>query len=39
MLKVKQGSYEYQLLKYFGLTRPGNETLVYQLRDGHSNNR
>jgi len=27
MLNVKQGSCEYQLLKSFGLTRPGNRTL------------
>jgi len=32
MLKVKQGSCEYQLLKSFGLTRPGNRTLVHRLR-------
>jgi len=32
MLNVKQGSYEYQLLKAFGPTRSGNRTLVYQLR-------
>jgi len=31
MLNIKQGSCEYQLLKYFGLTSPGNRT---RLRDG-----
>jgi len=31
MLNVKQGSCEYQLLKLFGLTRPGNRTQVYRL--------
>jgi len=31
MLNVKQGSCEYQLLKSFGLTRPGNRTQVYRL--------
>jgi len=31
MLNVKQGSCEYQLLKYFGLTRPGNQAQVYRL--------
>jgi len=36
MLNVKQGSCEYQLLKYFGLTRPGNRTLVYRLRGERS---
>jgi len=34
MLNVKQESCEYQLLKSFGLTRPGNRTLAYQLRGG-----
>jgi len=34
MLNVKQGSCEYQLLKSFGLTRPGNRTQVYRLRGG-----
>jgi len=34
--EVKQGSCEYQLLKSFGPTRPGNRTLVYQLRGGRS---
>jgi len=29
MLNVKQGSYEYQLLKSFGLTLPENRTQVY----------
>jgi len=28
---------EYQLLNSFGLTRPGNRTQVYRLRDGHPN--
>jgi len=28
MLNAKQGSCEYQLLKYFSLTRPGNRTQV-----------
>jgi len=37
MLNVKQRSCEYQLLKSFGLTRPGNRTRVYQLRGGCSN--
>jgi len=31
MLNVKQGSCEYQLLKSFGMTRPGNQTQIYQL--------
>jgi len=31
MLNVKQGSCEYQLLKYFGLTRPGNQTQVFSI--------
>jgi len=33
MLNVKQGSCEYQLLKSFGLTQPGNQTHVYRVRD------
>jgi len=37
MLNVKQGSCEHQLLKSFGLTRPGNRTLVYRLRDALDN--
>jgi len=37
MLNVKQGSCEYQLLKSFGLTRPGNRVLVYRLRGERSN--
>jgi len=37
MLNVKQRSYEFQLLKSFGLTRPGNRTLVYGLRGGSFN--
>jgi len=36
MLNVKQGSCDYQLLKAFGLTRPGNQTQVYRLRGGRS---
>jgi len=32
MLNVKQRSCEYQLLKYFGLTRPRNRTQVYWLQ-------
>jgi len=39
MLNVKQGSCEDQLLKYFGLTRPGNQTQVYRLRSGCSNHK
>jgi len=31
MLNVKQKSCEYQLLKSFGLTRPGNRIQVYRL--------
>jgi len=30
MLNVKQGSCEYQLLKFFGLNRPGNRTQIYR---------
>jgi len=37
MLNVKQESYEYQLLKSFGLTRSGDRTLVYRLRSERSN--
>jgi len=37
MLNVKQGSCEYQLLKSFGLTRPGNLFLAYRLRGERSN--
>jgi len=37
MLNIKQGSYEYQFLKYFGLTGPGNRILVYRLRGERSN--
>jgi len=37
MLNVKQGSCEYQLLKSFGLTRPGNRNLVYRLQGERSN--
>jgi len=36
-LGPQQGSCEYQLLKYFGLTRPGNRTLVYRPRGERSN--
>jgi len=32
MLNAKQGSCKYQFLKSFSLIRPGNRTLVYQLR-------
>jgi len=32
VLNVKQGSCEYQLLKSFGPTRPGNRIQVYRLR-------
>jgi len=32
MLNVKQKSCEYQLLKFFGLTRPENRFQVYRLR-------
>jgi len=31
MLNIKQGSCEYQRLKYFSLTRSGNRTQVYRL--------
>jgi len=37
MLNVKQGSFEFQLLKSFGLTRPGNRMPAYRLRGGRSN--
>jgi len=37
MLNVKQGSCEYQLLKTFGLTQPGNRTMVSRLRGERSN--
>jgi len=37
MLNAKQESCEYQLLKPFGLTRPGNRTLAYRLRGEQSN--
>jgi len=33
----QEGNCEYQLLKSFGLIRPGNRTLVYRLRGEHSN--
>jgi len=36
MLNVKKGSCKYQLLKSFGLTRPGNRTQVFRLRGGRS---
>jgi len=36
MLNVKQRSCEYQILKCFSLTRSGNRTLVYRLREEHS---
>jgi len=34
LLNVMQESCEFQLLKSFGLTRPGNRTQVYRLRGG-----
>jgi len=37
MLNVKQKSCEYQLLKSFDLTRPGNRILVYRLLGERSN--
>jgi len=37
MLNVKQGNCEYQLLKYFCPTRPGNRNQIYRLRDRRSN--
>jgi len=37
MQNVKQGSSEYQRLKSFGLTRPGNQTQDNRLRGRRSN--
>jgi len=37
MLNVKQESCEFQLLKYFSMSRLGNQIQVNQLRDGRSN--
>jgi len=37
MLNVKQGSGEYQLLKYFGPTQPENRTQVNRIRGERSN--
>jgi len=36
MLKVKQGSCEYQLWMFFDLTQQGNQTQVYRLWGRHS---
>jgi len=36
MLNVKHGNCEYKVLKSFGLTRPGNRTLVYRPRGERS---
>ena len=36
ILSAKQGSWEYHLLKFFGVTRQGNEAQVYRLRCGRS---
>jgi len=37
MLNIKQGSFKHQHSKSFGLSQPGNKTLVYRLRGGRSN--